>query len=264
MEASKIIVNDKIGLVLSGGGFRGVAHLGILQFMYELGVMPDEISGTSAGALVGAFIAEGYAPQEILEFCKNEKFFSYSDVSARNGGLFSTAIFEKIIRKYIPHDSFEGLKRPLYISVTDLTHARSLIFNTGSLSFAVKSSCCFPLVFQPVRYQDSAYLCDGGILNNFPVEQVRASCQKVVGVNASPINKMDDTALSYRGIVERIIRINTSSITKTPENSCDLYLQPEGINQYGTFDSKKIDALFQLGYLYAERFEKEFLSLKEN
>lgn len=258
-----MIVNNKIGITLSGGGFRGVAHLGALQYMSEIGIQPDEISGASAGALVGAFIAEGYTPEEIFRLCKKEKFFSYSDISVKNGGLFNTAIFEKIIKEYIPHDSFEGLEKPLYISVTDLTNARSLIFNQGSLSFAVKASCCFPLVFQPVVYQDDTYLCDGGILNNFPVEQVRASCNKVIGINVNPVNKHNGN-LSYKDIVARIIRITTSRVTIFPETTCDVYLQPEELNRYSMFDTKKIDELFQLGYEYAGKFENEFLILKEH
>lgn len=69
-----MIVNNKIGITLSGGGFRGIAHLGVLQCMEELGISFDAISGASAGALIGAFIAEGYSPAEIFKFAKTEKF----------------------------------------------------------------------------------------------------------------------------------------------------------------------------------------------
>ncbi|QQT46639.1 NTE family protein rssA [Sphingobacterium multivorum] len=256
-----MIVNNKIGITLSGGGFRGVAHLGVLQFVKELGIELDAVSGASAGALAGAFIAEGYSPQEILQFAKEERFFNYSDVSVRNGGLFDTAVFEKIIRKYIPHDSFEGLKTPLYVSVTDLTNAKSLVFNTGSLSFAVKSSCCFPFVFQLVPYED-AYLCDGGLLNNFPVEQVRASCNKTIGINVNSLDRHDGK-LGYKEIIARIIRMTTSKVAVDSKADCDVYLQPDELNRYNTFDTKKIDEIYQFGYEYAQKFEKEFLTLKE-
>lgn len=258
-----MIMNDKIGITLSGGGFRVVAHLGVLQYLSEIEIHPDEISGASAGALVGAFIAEGYTPEEILQLCKKEKFFSYSDITAKNGGLFSTHIFEKIIKKYIPHDSFEGLKKPLHVSVTDLTNAHSLIFNQGNLSLAVKASCCFPLVFQPVLYLEDTYLCDGGILNNFPVEQVRTTCNKVIGINVNPVNKHNGN-LSYKDVVARIIRITTSRMAVPPESTCDVYIQPEELNKYGTFDIKKVDELFQIGYKYALKFENEFRKLKTN
>lgn len=257
-----MIVNNKTGITLSGGGFRGIAHLGILQYLDEIGILPDAVAGASAGALVGAFIAEGYTPLEILQFAKEEKFFSYSDVSNKNGGLFSTDIFERVIRKYIPHDTFEGLKIPLYVSVTDLTNARSLIFNQGALSFAIKASCCFPLVFQPVLYQDGAYLCDGGLTNNFPAEQIRATCNKSIGININPISKAEGK-LGYREIISRIIRMTTSGIKADTRSNCDIYLQPDDINQFSTFDTKRIDEIYQFGYTYARQFERDFLTLKE-
>lgn len=257
-----MIVNKKIGITLSGGGFKGVAHLGVLQFMKELGIELDAVSGASAGALVGAFIAEGYSPQQILQFTKEERFFNYSDVSVKNGGLFNPVIFEKIIQKYIPHDSFEELKIPLYVSVTDLTNANPLVFNTGSLSFAVKSSCCFPLVFQLVPYVDNSYLCDGGLLNNFPVEQIRASCNKLIGINVNSLDK-EEGKLGYKEIIGRIIRITTSKVAVDSKADCDVYLQPDKLDRYHTFDTKKIDEIYQLGYEYAKNFEKEFLTLKE-
>jgi len=257
-----MIVNDKIGIILSGGGVRGVAHLGILQFIKEMGIEPDAVSGASAGALVGAFIAEGYAPKEILRFAQEERFFSYSDISAKNGGLFSTLIFEKIIQKYIPHDSFEKLNIPLYVSVTDFTNAQPLIFDKGSLSFAVKASCCFPLVFQPVLYEDNTYLCDGGLLNNFPADQIRATCNKTIGINVNPLNRHDGK-LGYKDIVGRIIRMTTSKVAVDSKVECDLFIQPEDLIRYNTFDMKKMDEIYLLGYEYAKNCEKELLKLKE-
>lgn len=257
-----MIVNKKLGLTLSGGGFRGLAHLGIIQYLQELEIEISAISGASSGALVGAFIAEGYSPQQVLQFTKDESFFGYSNFSMRRGGLFSTDIFERIIQKYIPHNSFEGLKIPLYVSVSDLTNAQSLIFNQGDLAFAVKSSCCFPLVFQPVPYK-GGFLCDGGVMNNFPVDQIRATCFKSIGINVSPLSRAEGL-MGYRDIVQRIIRITTSSIKMDAKQNCDFYLEPEGINQFTTFDANKLDDIFQLGYDYAKKFQDEFLKMKDS
>lgn len=257
-----MIVNNKLGITLSGGGFRGIAHLGVLQYLQELKITPDEISGASAGALLGALIAEGYTPEDVLGFCKKEKLFSYSDISVTGGGLFSTAILEKIIRKYIPHDSFAQLKKPLFVAVTDLTNAQLLIFNEGSLSFAVKASCCFPLVFQPVPHGD-AYLCDGGLMNNFPVEQVRANCNKVIGVNVDTVGKMEG-APGYKEIIARLIRITTAGTLRSQEKQCDLYMHIDELSAFGTFNTKKIDELFQTGYRHAKKYRRELLAIRES
>ena len=257
-----MIVNNKIGITFSGGGFRGIAHIGIMQYLKELDIPIHAVSGTSVGSLIGAFVAEGYAPLEILELAKREKFFTFSDLSIGNGGLFNTDIFEKVIKKYIPHDSFERLKMPLYVAVTDLTYAELLIFNQGSLSFAVKSSCCFTLVFHPVVYNNDRYLCDGGLLNNFPVEQITATCNKSIGVHINPINKLEGK-LGYKEIIQRIIRIATSNIKSAENHKCDIFLQPDEINKFNTFDTGKIDEIYKVGYDYAKKFKKEFLELKK-
>lgn len=257
-----MVLNNKIGITLSGGGFRGIAHLGVLKFLMETGIMPDAISGASASSLIGAFIAQGYTPEEILEISKKEKFFSYSDITASKSGLFSPVIFEKFTKKYIPHDSFEKLKIPLYVSVTDITNARSLIFTEGSLSLALKASACFPLVFQPVQYKDNIYLCDGGLLNNFPVEQLRATCNKVIGVNVDPVSTLEGP-LSYKSMIARIIRMTTALKAVNSKYLCDIYLEPDDLNKYSTFDTKRIDEIYHSGYSYTKKFKKDLLALKE-
>ena len=262
LKQKRMTSNPKIGITLSGGGFRGIAHLGVLKYIFETGIKPAAISGASVGSLIGAFIAQGFTPEELLDVSKKEKFFSYADFFSSRGGLFSTAVFEKLIKKYIPHDSFEKLKIPLYVSVTDITHAESLIFSKGSLSLAVKSSCCFPLVFKPVLYKDDTYLCDGGLLNNFPVEQIRPICDKVIGVNVDPISTMHGP-LGYRALVARIVRMATALKAVNSKHLCDIYLQPDELDNFGTFDTTKIDEVFQLGYDYAKKFKKDILSLKD-
>lgn len=256
-----MIVNNKIGITLSGGGFRGFAHIGILQYLHELEIKLHAISGASVGSLIGAFVAAGFTPLEILEIANKEQFFTYDNLSIKDGGLFSADIFENIILKYIPHNNFAELKMPLYVAVTDLTNARLLVFNEGSLSFAVKSSCCFPLVFNPVRYKEDIYLCDGGLKNNFPVEHIASTCNKTIGVNINPINKHVGK-IGYKDLINRIIRMSTSTINDHDRNRCDLFLQPEAINQFNTFDISKSKEIYRVGYEYAKQFKNEFLSLK--
>jgi NTE family protein len=244
--------HNKIGITLSGGGFKGIAHLGILKYLFEQGIAADVISGASVGALIGAFIAQGYTPDEILKFSKKERLFHYSDFFKSKGALFSTTVFENLIKKYIPHDSFEKLKLPLYVAVTDITNATSLIFNEGSLSFAIKASCCFPLVFQPVLYKKNIYLCDGGVLNNFPVEHIRPICSKVIGINVDPIGTLDG-AIGYKTMIARIIKMTTALKAVHTKHLCDIYFEPEELSKYSLFEVKKTDEIFELGYNYAKK-----------
>ena len=159
--------------------------------------------------------------------------------------MFSPDIFERIITKYIPHNSFEQLKVPLYVSVTDLSNARSLVFNQGCLSLAIKSSCCFPMVFVPVNYHNDTILCDGGILNNFPVEHINATCGKSVGVDVNSI-EIARGHMGYGEIMDRIIRIITSKIDKEGANYCDVFIQPGELRKFSTFDTKHMDEIYPI------------------
>lgn len=254
-----MVVNDKIGLVLSGGGFKALAQLGFLHYLFELKMPFHAVSGTSAGALIGAFLAQGFTPYQLLEICKEERIFSYSLVSFRNGGVFSANIIEKMILKHIPHNNFESLKMPLHVHVTDLTHGRELTFNQGELALAVKASCSFPLVFQPVAYQDSL-LCDGGLMNNFPYENIALTCNQLIGINVNPINTLEGK-MSYKQIIGRIVRIASSKLSKDAKSACTMYLEPEGIENYGMFDTSKTEELFELGYKAAVQRKAQLLEM---
>ena len=91
---------NKIGLVLSGGGIRGIAHLGLLKAMDEIGVKPAAISGVSAGAIIGALYASGISPDEILDIGKRQINFGFSNLLWRRGGLFSREFIHKILVEY--------------------------------------------------------------------------------------------------------------------------------------------------------------------
>ncbi|AOW19756.1 patatin-like phospholipase family protein [Urechidicola croceus] len=251
---------DKLGLALSGGGIRGVAHLGVLQYLTELGIKPSVIACTSAGSLAGAFYAAGFEPEEIFKIGKSEKFFSFSNLFKRSGvGLFSTDVFENIIKKYISHNTIESLDIQLYITATDLTNAKLKIFSEGSLGTAIKASCCIPLVFQPVLFE-GAYLTDGGILNNFPVNLLEGKVDKIIGINVNKLNAVQGK-MGYKRIIERTVQVAIGNSVTTSKNKCNLYIEPPNMHNYRTFDFKKIDEIYKIGYEYAQSCKKELLKL---
>lgn len=251
----------KIGLVLSGGGVRCFAHIGVLQYLIEIGINPSIISGTSAGSLVGAFYAAGYRPQEILHIGKSEKFFYISNLSVLNGGLFNSDVFQKITKKYIPHETFESLQLPLYVSVTDLTNAKLRVFNEGPLHETLKASCSVPLMFQPVLFEES-YLTDGGILDNFPVEPLTNKCDKIIGVFVNALNIMKGK-MSYFEIIERTVQLVLINSLVNKKQKCDVYIEPPQISNFGVFDSKHIDEIYAAGYNHAKSLKTELLNLLE-
>jgi NTE family protein len=122
-SATGIRRKHKTGVILSGGGARGFAHAGILKALNEAGIDPEIVSGVSAGAIVGAFYADGYTPDEIYDiFCQDEHFFNYAKITIPKTGLFrSKGLLENIYR-HLRSKTFKELKKSLTIAATDLNH----------------------------------------------------------------------------------------------------------------------------------------------
>src|SRR5688572_17324039 len=109
-----------IGYVLSGGGARGFAHLGVIKALEELGIKPDIISGVSAGAIAGALYAAGKKPDEILELLKKNNFFGWSTLLLRKNGFFSMNLLKSLLNEVLGKNDFEVLKTKLFVTATDV------------------------------------------------------------------------------------------------------------------------------------------------
>jgi NTE family protein len=251
----------KIGIALSGGGARGVAHLGILKALEEFGVKPDVISGTSAGAIAGAFYAKGYSIEEILEVVKNGHFFSFSTVSLAKKGLFSMNGFEKVYAKYFPINTFEDLNIPLHVAATDILNGEINYFSTGDLSQSILASSCIPVVFHPVVYNGTHYI-DGGVLDNFPIQPLIDKCEKIIGIDVNSLKK-EVNAISMTSILDRSFHLALSNSVRSKIKQCDLYIQPPNMSQFGIFDLKKVQQIFNYGYKYGLTLEKDIKALLE-
>ena len=117
--------SETVGLVLSGGGYRGAAHAGVIKAMEEFGITPDSISGASAGAIVGALYASGRNGEEILEFLKEYDALSLRHYTFQKPGLFDSAKYHEAFQVIFPEDRFEALQTPLFIAATDLIQSKT-------------------------------------------------------------------------------------------------------------------------------------------
>jgi NTE family protein len=242
-----------IGIVLSGGGARGVAHLGILKALEEFGLQISAISGTSAGAIAGAFYARGYSCKEILEIIKKGHFFSFSNLLLEKQGFFSMKGFEKIYSKYFPTNNFSDLKMPLHVAATDILKGEIVYFSSGDLSQALMASSCIPVVFQPVSYANTMFV-DGGILNNFPVEPLIGSCDKIIGSYVNSI-KQEVTAIHMNTIMDRSFHLALSSSVRNKIELCDFFIEPPDMSQFSILDLKRVDEIYDYGYRYGLTLE---------
>lgn len=236
----------KIGLVLSGGGIRGIAHLGVLQALTEAGIKFDRISGTSAGSIVGALFAQGIEPAEILKIFMKTHLYKYIRPAFRAKGLMSLDKIRPLLLEYIPHDSFEGLKIPMVITATNFNECKVAYFTSGELINPILASSSIPVFFKPIKIEGKIYI-DGGILNNFPVEPLRSDCDFIIG---SSCNHLPDTNKieSYFRLIERAIIMSINSDMEMKAKYCDVIIEPHGMGATSVFDVKKTEEIYWLAY----------------
>jgi len=175
-----------VGLVLSGGGARGFAHVGVLKALNEAGIFPDIISGVSAGAMAGALYADGNTPDEIMKMFSDTKFFKYLEFTIPRQNLLKMTKLTRVIAENLKAKKIEELKIPLYITATNLNTGKSEYFSSGDLLKTVIASGTVPVLFPPIVINGKTYV-DGGVLNNFPVEPLIKKCELIIGVNVNPV-----------------------------------------------------------------------------
>lgn len=238
----------KTGLVLSGGGVRGVAHIGAIKALEEYGIYPSHIAGTSAGAIVGALYAGGHTCGEILDFFKTTQIFSINNYARSKPGFVDTEKFYDHLKSYLPKDSFASLRTPLYITATNLLDGTLKVFDSGELIKPILASAAVPGLFAPVSF-NSGYYVDGGTLNNFPVDLIKFHCDQVVGVYVNPFEKMKITDLKHaHNVLERAYHIMVANETIVKFEDCDILIRPDRMAEFSMFSLKNIDTLFELGY----------------
>lgn len=236
----------KIGLALSGGGIRGVSHLGVIQALTDHGIEFSHISGTSAGAIAAAFIAEGYAPRKVLEIVKNTRMLKLLRPSIGNSGLLSILNAQYLFKEYIPHNSFHKLKIHITIASVDLGEGKLVYFTDGDLDMALLASCCLPGIFKPIIIHDHMYI-DGGVLNNFPVDPLIGNCDLIIGSSCNHLPPVTEIR-SFGNLVDRAAMIAVNSTLPTHKALCDVVIEPHGLGGYGIFDTEEAEDIYMIGY----------------
>ncbi len=244
-----------LGLALSGGGAKGFAHLGVFKAMEECGLKPGLIAGTSVGALMGALYADGYTADEIKLLFTGREFTEFARLQIPTSGLFDSGRFRLFLERHLRAKRIEDLRTPLVILATDLDHGESVAFRKGPIVEAVTASCSIPILFSPVVI-DGVHYVDGGLFRNFPVTTIRQECERVIGVNVSPLvpQKYKQTLIH---IAERSYHYLFRANTLKDRELCDVLIETEEVGQYKTFDLVNVDVIVRIGYVAAMRaFEK--------
>jgi NTE family protein len=241
----------KVGLVLSGGGARGVCHLGVIKALQEFGVKFDFIAGTSAGSVVGCLFSYGYPPEEILRIIQATSFFKSLKLAWTWTGLLKFDGLRDVLLNYSPEDSFDALKIPVTLALTEIKKGKIEYVSQGELMTPIQASCSVPAVFKPVQYRGGIYV-DGGILDNLPVKAIYDKCDFVIGSHCNFISSEFDIK-NFRSVIERSLLMAINGNTMVSKSLCHVLIEPPDVGLYSGFDLAKASEIFDIGYQYTKR-----------
>ncbi len=246
-------MSKEIGLVLSGGGVRAIAHIGLIKVLLENDIIPVEVSGTSGGALVAALYAAGYNPSEMVDFFVQTPLLKFSLYARNKPGIMDSDKYTLFFKKFFPKDTFESLKYPLTVTATNLLSGNLDYFNKGELIKPLIASSALPPVFSPIEINGSLY-SDGGILNNFPIEPLQNKFKYIIGSFVNPISAIEKSEInSSLKLLYRVFHIGLDVNNFKKFSQCNYVFSPTDINKIGILDSKAINKAFQFGYEHAKR-----------
>lgn len=238
----------KLGLVLGGGGCRGIGHIGVLKAFEELGVKFDCIAGTSFGSIIGSLYAMGKSADEIAEIIKGIKKKEITHGSIPFLKPAKSERLEELLNKiYGDIMVFSEMKIPLSIVCTDLKTGKEVDFDYGNVARAVAGSCAVPGIFTPVVHE-GMHLVDGGLRNNVPVDVARKMGANVVfAIDVNHLRGTGTNSLSTVSVLSSTIGIMMQSkIDKTLEQA-DLIIEPS-LEMFSPLKLEGIDDMIKIGY----------------
>jgi len=257
-----IQIEPKVGLVLSGGGAKGFAHIGALKVIDSLGIKIDYIAGTSMGAVIGSLYATGYSGKQLEAMFNSQDFdelindefprFSKPFYERENAEKYAVSLpFDKfkislpsalsrgqnvynlLYQLMLPVNDisdFQKLPIPFFCIATNIETGESIIMDKGKLAEVVTASGALPSLFQPVVIDD-AILIDGGVTNNFPVEELRAKGMDIIiGVDVQDALKDRESLKSAPDILLQINNFRTIAAMKNKAALTDVYIKPDIAN----------------------------------
>ncbi len=242
--------NDlRIGIALSGGGARGVAHIGVLKALVEAGIEPQVVAGTSSGAIVGSLYAYGASIEELEQFARVGVGLKLLRIGNPLKGLIKLTLLREKLEAVLPTDDFDCLQRPFAVTATNLQTGELRIFREGPLIHAVQASCAVPLLFHPVVIDGQQYI-DGGLYMNLPAAPIREECDLLIGSNVMPHEQTEVGPLSsIWTISNRVFDLSVHHNSSASRELCDFLIEPLELTGYHIYNFARADSLVEVGYL---------------
>lgn len=265
----------KIGLVLGGGGARGLAHIGVLKVLLERGYEPVAIAGCSMGGIIGAMFAAGKSPEDIYAIANDLPYLQLADFG-KMGALIGGNGIKSFLQEHLP-ENFEDLQIPLTVTAVDVQEGQLIVLNEGKLVPALRATSALPGLISPEIHHKKT-LIDGGLLNNLPVDLIRTMTpHPVIAVDvAAPANRYlnFEHEQEKKGWRERFEQVFSGEIfndmfkraltielfmksfdvpqkvlteTRLAMNPPDLLLRPKLARDFGVEDFPRFEEAYQAG-----------------
>ena len=254
----------KLGLVLSGGGAKSMAHLGVIKAMQEAGIEAGCVAGTGAGAVTAALYADGCTAEEALAIFKQSKIFKFRGLNWSKPGLMETERYLGFIKEYFGDRKFEDLGKEVFVVATDLIHGKIRSFSEGALTKPLQASCALPFLYSPVFIEGTLY-SGGRTIDNFPVEQIKGRANFILGSYVGHLKRIGKSDLKgSHNIMDRVMQISNLYSSRVKMEWCNWVINPPELNKYGTFTLSKMDEIFELGYRYGKAIIPELKEVLED
>lgn len=251
-----------LGLVLSGGGTKGLAHAGVLKFLAEKNIEADVLACCSAGSIVGALHGIGKSGEEILDFFKSVYFFNWRHFAFNKPGLVSSQIFSTYLNPIFKDMKLGDLNLDLKIIATELVSGEQRIFQReDKIVDAIIASCSIPGITVPYIVGNEMF-SDGGVLNNFPADIIHQDCKKLIGVYVSPPQDVEISDLrTIKAITTRAYELMSHRTEIHKFSYCDWIITSKKLANYGTFERKadRLEQIFEIGYQAAKDSFESFI-----
>ena len=216
-----------VGLALGGGFARGFAHLGVLQVLEQNHVPISHIAGTSVGSILGAAYASGAPLSRIIETCRTLRLRDIARWRVSRLGLASNQRLENLIERVFDSRHFEDLRIPLAVVATDLTSGEPVVFTQGNLADAIRASCAFPGLFEPVEI-GTRCLADGGLVAPVPTRATRdIGAATVIGISVGMQDGHRGAPTNIFQVVSRAVSAAQKHQLEVWERHADLVLRPD-------------------------------------
>lgn len=283
----------RIGLVLSGGGALGIAHIGIIQAIEEAGLRIDYITGTSMGSLVGGLYAIGYSSDQLMEIAlsnnftqlfsdrKNRRYISNYEklfdertiatfpISKKGIDLPAGIITGQRIHSYLSKlawsthgvDDFSKFPIPFAAIATDIETGEAKVFNSGYLPDALRASISIPTLFTPHEIDGQKYM-DGGLIRNLPVEDaIKMGANYTIAVNVGTPLMPQDSLNSLSSIITQTMLFRVLDNVEIQKEMADLYLEVDELNRFSGADFDLAEQFIEIGQRAGQKHIEKFKEL---